>query len=402
MTPAGRGGTSMINYDRMLQHFLELVSIDSESRDELEVARNLSEVMRELGAETLIDEAGEAVGGNSGNLYVRFFPTSDVSAPLLLSAHMDTVVPGRGVKPRVVDGRVVTDGTTILGADDKSGCAVIAEVMRTIIENDVPHGNVEIAFTICEEQGLLGAKNFDVSRLDAKYGLIFDSSHADVIATAGPAAVRMEWIVNGVESHAGVAPEAGISAIAVAADAIGKMKLGRIDLETTANIGVFQATGATNIVPKRARVLGEARSRNKDKLESQTAHMSRCFREAVARAGKVTVDGEEKAATLEENIRLDYEGLNIKPGSPVITLVRQAAARLGREIALGVAGGGCDANVFNMTGLECVNIGSGMRANHTVNEWLDIAEFNRAADLLLEAIRFCATTEGARILTPQE
>lgn len=392
----------MLNYDRMLQHFLELVSIDSESRDEVEVARNLSEAMRELGAETLLDNAGEVVGGNSGNLFVRFFPTSDVGAPLLLSAHMDTVVPGRGVKPRVVDGRVVTDGTTVLGADDKSGCAVITEVMRTIVENDIPHGDIEIAFTICEEQGLLGAKNFDTGRLDAKYGLIFDSSHSDVIATEGPAAVRMEWIVNGVESHAGVAPEAGISAIAIAADAIGRMKLGRIDLETTANIGVFQAAGATNIVPKRARVLGEARSRNKEKLEAQTAHMSRCFHEAVAHAGKLHIDGKERSATLEEHIRLDYEGLNIKPSSPVVTLVRQAAAKLGREITLGVAGGGCDANVFNRIGLECVNVGSGMRANHTVNEWLDIAEFNHAADLLFEAVRFCATPEGARLLTSEQ
>lgn len=381
-----------IRRERLKGLLLELVRISSLSRREREVALRLVEELKALGAEVEIDAAGEKVGGDVGNVIARIRGTVPAAPPLLLSAHMDTVVPGENVKP-IVEGDVVrTDGSTVLGGDDKSGCAIIVETIRTLKEREIPHGDIEAVFTICEEIGLLGAKHLDVGRLRARIGLVLDSDGVDELITHAPAADRMEFKVHGKEAHAGVAPEQGISAIQVAAEAIARMRLGRIDAETTANLGVIQGGLATNIVPPVVVIRGEARSRDEAKLEAQTEHMRACFLEAVRRH-RITVDGQTYEARVEADIQRDFGPMALPPESRIVRLVTQASRNLGRALLTRPTGGGCDANVLNGRGLQVANLGTGMREIHTVREWLDLRDLYRTAELVLEVVRLNASGE---------
>ncbi len=379
----------MINRERLVSEFLELVQISSLSKKEGAIARRLCQTLEAMGAQVEVDDAGQKVGGETGNVIARFPGTIPSAPPLLLSAHMDTVVPGENVKP-IIEGDVVrTDGATVLGGDDKSGIVAILEAVRVLRERQIPHGDLELVFTICEELGLLGAKHLDVSRLRARTGLVLDSDGVDELVTRAPAADRMVFTVHGLEAHAGVCPENGISAIKVAAEAIAAMKLGRIDAETTANLGIIQGGAANNIVPKQVVVRGEARSRNMEKLRAQTEHMRDCFHEA-ARRHRVTLNGKEIQARVEERIEHDYDLMDLPDDCRIVRLVVEAAKSLGRLCATRPTGGGCDANVLNGKGLQVANLGCGMREIHTVNEWLDLKDLVRTAELVLEIVRLNA------------
>jgi tripeptide aminopeptidase len=376
----------MINQERIKNLLLELVQIDSHSRKERNVAERIRKYCEEMGAEVEIDDAGEKVGGNSGNVIARFRGTIPEAEPIMMSAHMDTVVPGEGVKP-IIDGDIIrTDGTTVLGGDDKSGCAVILETIRCLKEQNIAHTDIEAVFSICEEVGLLGAKHLDVSKIRSRYGIVFDSDDPGFLFTRGPSSNHLEIKVHGLESHAGVAPEDGISAIRIAAEAISAMKLGRIDEETTANIGVIHGGAATNIIPNLVTLWGEARSLNEEKLEAQCDHMVQCFKDAASRY-EVTVEGKTTKASVEASVDRDYSSMDVPDSSRVVQLVLGAAARMGLNVQTMASGGGCDANIFNRKGIECANLGTGMRAIHTVNEWLDVKDMYASAEMTLEILK---------------
>ena len=376
----------MINEQRLQGYFLDLVQIDSEARYEHQIALKLRADLEALGAVVEEDDAGGRVKSDSGNLIARLKGSAASAPPMLLCAHMDTVVPGKGVKP-VVEGSIVrTDGTTVLGGDDKSGVAALMEALRAAKEQNIPLGDLEVVFTICEERGLLGARELDVSRLRSKFGLVFDSDEPGVLFTRAPAADHLEWRIYGQEAHAGVAPEQGLSAIKVASEAIAEMKLGRIDFETTANIGVISGGAATNIIPNLVTVHGEARSRSLEKLEAQTRHMSQCFEEAAARYS-VTLGETTVHARVEPKIVRAYELMNVPEDAPIVKLVQRAAASMGETIELKAMGGGCDANVFNGKGISCANLGTGMRDIHTTHEWLDLRDLAKTARLIYELLR---------------
>src|SRR5438552_2852857 len=376
----------MINQERIKNLLLELVQIDSHSRKERDVAQRIKQYCEKMGAQVEIDDAGEQVGGNTGNVIARFPGTLTSAQPIMMSAHMDTVVPGEGVKP-VVEGDIIrTDGTTVLGGDDKSGCAVIIEVIRCLQEQNIPYAPIEAIFSICEELGLLGAKNVDVSKLKAKYGIVFDSDDPGFLFTKGPSSNELVFKVYGLESHAGVAPEDGISAIKIAAEAIAAMKLGRIDEETTANIGIIEGGKATNIIPNYVYLKGETRSRNEDKLTAQTEHMVECFEDAAAKY-EVTVAGITTKGRAEVTVEREYSSMDVPDSSHVVQLVIQAAKRMDLDVKTMASGGGCDANVFNRRGIECANLGTGMRAIHTVKEWLDVKDMYAAAEMTLEIMK---------------
>jgi tripeptide aminopeptidase len=350
------------------------------------VAERIKKYCEELGATVEIDDAGEKVGGNSGNVIARFPGTIPEAETILMSAHMDTVVPGEGVKP-IVEGDIIrSDGTTVLGGDDKSGCAVIIETIRCLQEQNIPHAPIEAVFSICEEVGLLGAKHVDTSKLKAKYGLVFDSDDPGFLFTKGPSADHMDFKIYGLESHAGVAPEEGISAIRIAAEAIHNMKLGRIDHETTANIGVIEGGKATNITTNFVLLRGEARSLDDKKLEAQTAHMIKCLEDAAAK-WEVTVAGVTTKGRVESHVTREYSAMDVPDSSRVVQLVYKAAARLGQKVETLASGGGCDANIFNKRGIECANFGTGMRAIHTVKEWLDVKDMYASAEMTLEVLK---------------
>ena len=376
----------MINQERIKNLLLELVRIDSHSREEREVAQRIKSYCEELGAEVFIDDAGERVGGNTGNVIARFPGTIPQAEAVMMSAHMDTVVPGKGVKP-VVEGDIIrSDGTTVLGGDDKSGCSVIIETIRTLQERNIPHAPIDAVFSICEEVGLLGAKHMDLSKVRAKYGIVFDSDDPGFLFTKGPSANHLEFEIYGLESHAGVAPEEGISAIRIAAEAIAGMKLGRIDEETTANIGIIRGGEATNIITNYVYLKGEARSLDDAKLEAQCRHMVECFGEAAGRY-EVTVAGHTTRGRAEARVEREYYAMDVSDDSRVVRLVKGAASRLGLSVETMASGGGCDANIFNRRGIECANLGTGMRAIHTVKEWLDVKDMYASANMTVEIMR---------------
>jgi tripeptide aminopeptidase len=379
----------LINQERLKKLLIELIKIDSLSRKEYDVAMRLKREMEELGAKVSIDDAGDKVGGNVGNLIAHFSGTAPKATPILLSAHMDTVVPGEGIVP-ILDGDIVrTDGRTVLGGDDKSGVAIICEVLRVIKENSLPCGDVDVLFTICEEAGLIGAKCLDVNRLRARTGLVLDSDSVGFLFIKAPAANRMEFHVHGLEAHAGVCPEKGVNAIKVASEGIAQMSLGRIDHETTANIGVIEGGAAVNIVPNFVILKGEARSHSQEKLDRQTQHMLRCLQDAAARQ-TLELPGGRFTAKIEAKIEHDYDRMDVPEGAPIVQLVREAAKNLRLEIKTLATGGGCDANVLNQKGLEVANLSTGMREIHTVKEWLDLKDLNFSAQVVLEVLRLNA------------
>jgi tripeptide aminopeptidase len=382
----------LINSERLKNLLIELIKIDSLSRKEYEVAMRLKREMEDLGAQVSIDDAGEKVGGNVGNLIAHFTGTAPGAMPILLSAHMDTVVPGEGIVP-ILEGDILrTDGRTVLGGDDKSGVAIICEVLRVVKENRFPCSDVDVVFTICEEAGLIGAKCLDVNRLRARTGLVLDSDSVGFLFTKAPAANRMEFRIHGLEAHAGVCPEKGVNAIKVAADGIAQMSLGRIDHETTANIGVIEGGMAVNIVPNSVILKGEARSHSQEKLERQTEHMLRCLQDAAARH-TLELAGAQFTASVDAKIERDYDRMDVSDGAPIVQLVRAAAKNLRVDIKTLATGGGCDANVLNQKGLEVANLSTGMREIHTVKEWLDLKDLNLSAQMVLEVVRLNAAAE---------
>jgi len=376
----------LINQERLKAFLIELIQIDSLSRQELNVAMRLKRELEELGASVFIDDAGAKVGGNVGNLIAKFPGNSPASQALLLSAHMDTVVPGEGIVP-ILDGNFLrTNGTTVLGGDDKSGIAIICEVLRVIKENGLPCSAIDVVFTICEEAGLIGAKCLDIVKLRARTGLVLDSDSVGFLFTKAPAANRMEFHVYGLEAHAGVCPEKGINAIKVAAEGIAQMQVGRIDHETTANIGVVEGGMAVNIVPNKVILKGEVRSHDLEKLARQTDHMRHCLEQAATRYA-LELDGEHHQARVEAKIERDYDFLDVPDSAPIVQLVHAAARNLNLDVTTAATGGGCDANVLNQKGLVVANLGTGMREIHTVNEWLDLKDLYLSAEMVLEIVK---------------
>jgi tripeptide aminopeptidase len=281
----------------------------------------------------------------------------------------------------IEDDVIRSDGTTVLGGDDKSGVAIICECVRLCRERGLHHPPLDVVFTICEEVGLLGAKHLDVGRLRARRGLVFDSDAVGCAFTRAPGANHLEVVVHGRAAHAGMAPERGVSAIQVAAQAIARMRLGRIDAETTANIGRIEGGRATNIVPDEVHVRGEARSHDPARLAAQCAHMRTCFEEAAAA---------HPGARVEVHIESAYESMVVADDSAIMRLVAAAAERTGRTITPAGMGGGCDANVLNRRGLEVVNLGTGMREIHTTSEWLRVSDMVAAAEVTLAVIELAA------------
>lgn len=263
----------MINETRLLEQFMTLVQIDSETGFEKNISERLQQKLTALGCDVVEDDAAAKTGHEAGNIFANLPPSKGMEhlPCILFTSHMDTVVPGKGIKPRLdEDGYLRSDGTTILGSDDKAGCAAILEALQVLQEQHVPHGPIQIVITTGEESGLIGSRMIDTSKLKADFGYALDSNGpvGDIIVAA-PAQAKINVKVYGKSAHAGINPEDGISAIQVASKAISKMPLGRIDAETTANIGSFAGGQQTNIVCDYVQIKAEARSLSMEKLKRQ-------------------------------------------------------------------------------------------------------------------------------------
>jgi len=366
----------VVNRERCLETFLELVRIDSPSYREREVADYLRNVLEGLGCRVFEDRAAEQVNGQAGNLYVFRAGTRE-GPTILFCAHMDTVEPGCRVKPQVRNGTVYSDGKTILAADDKAGIAALLEVVRVLGERGLPALPLELLFTVAEEQGLVGAKCLDAGLVTAEFGYVLDSDGPPgKIVIEAPSQDRITAVVRGRAAHAGIDPEGGINAIQAAARGIASMRLGRIDPETTANIGVIRGGHATNIVPEVVNIEGETRSLDDEKRAALTAEICRLLTEGAESVG----------GRAEIEVELVYPSFRLRPEDPVVQIARRAASRLGLEPRLEQTGGGSDANILNELGVPTVNLSCGMQKVHTTEEFIVIEDLIKSAELVLEII----------------
>lgn len=372
-----------MNEQRLLDEFFELVQIDSETKHEGTIVTILKEKMESLGFTVIEDDTKESTGHGAGNLIATKKGTVVGADPIYFTCHMDTVVPGKGIKPELrEDGYIYSDGTTILGADDKAGIAALFEMAKMLQESGMPHGDIQFIITAGEESGLVGAKAMDSALIQAKYGYAVDSDgKVGGIVTAAPYQAKLWTTIHGKTAHAGVAPEKGVSAITIAAKSIAAMTLGRIDSETTANIGRFEGGQATNIVCDEVKILSEARSIQRDKLDKQTTHMIETFQKTAAAMG----------GHAETDLQLMYPGFSFREEDEVVQTAMKAIRNIGRKPELMTSGGGSDGNVFNGAGVPTVTLSVGYEEIHTKNERMPKEELIKLTELLLEIVRVVAS-----------
>lgn len=353
----------MKNYIKDL--FFSLVSIDSPSGNEKKVAKFIQKEAKSFGLVMKEDQYGNLIGHIRG-----------VGHPLMLCSHMDTVEPGRGIKPRIdKKGTIYSAGDTILGADDKAGITEILSTVRYLKENKVSHRPLDIVFTRQEEIGVVGAMHLDYSKVRAKEGLVVDlSGEPETIAIASPYITTVKIEIIGRSAHAGVNPENGINALQVAAHAIAQLKIGRIDEETTANIGVISGGVASNIVPDRVEVEGEVRSHVKKKSDEQMKLVKKAFRESAKKYGaKVSFSHDAlcrgyKYSTSHNFVKKLIAHWNKNNVDPIIKKT----------------GGGSDANVFKAHGITAIPVSYGGHDSHTTKESVNINDMEKVTRFLID------------------
>ncbi|MEG1312053.1 MAG: M20/M25/M40 family metallo-hydrolase [Romboutsia sp.] len=362
----------MLNRDRLINNFIDMVKIDSPSGQELEMATWLVEYLKERGIDAIIDNAGEGFGGNCGNL-VAHIKGKDSENPICFAAHMDQVMPCLGVNP-IIDGNIIkTDGKTTLGADDKAGIAAILEALEQVLVEKVNHRDIYLLFTASEEVGLRGAKKFNPKDLPCKDVVILDAGGATgVIAYKAPAQENIFVTFHGKKAHAGIEPEKGINAIVVASHAISNMNIGRIDEFTTSNIGKIEGGGATNIVTDEVAFTGEIRAHNLKKLQEEIEYMKKCCEEAAIKFNTTCEFKNENA----------YPSFELSKDSNVFKLSEKALKKAGINPIPMVIGGGSDANIIANLGYRCAILSLGMYEVHTVNEYINIDELYQAANVI--------------------
>lgn len=351
-----------LNKERMLAEFKEIVAVPCHSLQERPVFEMLRAKLEALGFTVEEDDAGEKLGGNCGNLWAFLPANKEGAVSVLFSAHMDGVEPCGGTTVIQKDGVLYSDGTTILGGDDKSGVVGILEGVRMLVEENGEHGDIQILFTIAEEGGVNGSRCMDRSKLNAEVAYALDGEGAPgEIVIGAPGQYRYKISVHGKKAHGGVEPEKGINAIMIAAKALAEVeRYGRIDEETTCNIGLISGGVATNVVPDLVEIEGDVRSRNNDKLEAIREEVVSTICNAVEKYGaKYTAEVEHK-----------YSGFFIDTNSTVVKLAERACELHGFTPDITQTGGGSDANFFNAYGVPCVILGTGMQNVHTVDEYL--------------------------------
>lgn len=357
----------------VLDLFLELAAVASPSGEEREVADRVLAYLHDCGLEADEDDAGPKVGSMMGNLYARIEPTA-TGEPIFLCAHLDTVPPTDAIEPVVEDGIVRNARPTILGGDNKAAVAVMLEATRRVLAEGRPHAGIELVFTPKEEVGLLGAFAFDHRRLQARVGYVYDQAAAigDIVLGA-PSAQQLEITFHGRAAHAGMYPEEGRSAIAAAARAVSEMRLGRIDDESTANVGRISGGTAANVVPEWCTLLADARSHDDGKL----AEIVQSMQDAVTFAAGVA------ECEVETVSRRSYRAYRFTRDDLAVRLAAEALSRCGFEARYGLSGGAADANVFNERGLQCVNLANGMAEIHTPDEHIAVADLKGMVEVTL-------------------
>ncbi|NIO04992.1 MAG: M20/M25/M40 family metallo-hydrolase [Proteobacteria bacterium] len=348
--------------ERLVRSFMDLVRIDSESGNEQFFIAKLREIIEEdLGGRCEID--------NYGNLLARI-EAKDCTRKehIVFSNHADTVKPGSGIDPILENDIIRSGGDTILGGDDKAGIAEVLEALRSVKR----HPPIEWIVTREEELGLVGAKQFEVSRLKAKAGFLIDSNDIDTIIVGGPSHVLMDVEIKGKGAHAGMEPERGISAIQAASHSISRMKLGRLDHESTANVGTIEAGTVRNAIPEKALILAECRSLDHEKCVRQATAMTELFEEGAKAYG----------ASAEIRMEMSYRSMRIPEDAPPVVIAKRAMERCGLKPKTRMITGGTDASIFNEKGIQMAILGMGTKREHTIEEHIHISDMEKAVEVL--------------------
>lgn len=351
-----------VNKERMLAEFKEVVALPSKSLAEKAVFDLLQAKLEAMGFTVEEDDAGAQLGGTCGNLWAFLPGNVEGATSVLFSAHMDAVEPCSGTTVVQKDGILYSDGTTTLGGDDKSGIVAVLEGVRLLLEEGAPHGDIQILFTIAEEGGVNGSRCMDVSKLKAQVGYALDGEGAPgEIVVGAPGQYRYKINIIGKKAHGGLEPEKGINAIMIAAKALASVKrYGRIDEETTANIGIIGGGVATNVVPDLVTIEGDTRSRNNEKLAA--------IRDEIVNT--IVATAEANGAKVEAKVDHKYSSFLVAEDSRVVELAKAACATYGFAPVVDLTGGGSDANFINAYGVPCVILGTGMSNVHTVEEFI--------------------------------
>ena len=372
----------MINRERLALTFIRLCETDSPSGKEGRMAALVTEMLCALGAEPPFeDDSAAATGSECGNLIFRFEGDAHLE-PLFFNCHLDTVEPCIGIKVVRKDDIFTSLGETILGSDDKSGIAAMIEALTVLRENKLPHAPMEFVFTTCEEIGLLGAKALNPEHVRAKMGYALDSTGFGRVIVGAPASNRLRITVRGVAAHAGLNPEQGINAIALAGKALAAAPCGRIDEETTANFGTIQGGAASNIVAEEVVIVGEVRSHSPEKLNRLTAEIEQAFSQVIEEWS----DPSGKARgipKLDFQAEQDFPAMQLSAEDAVLQRLDAAAARINIPMQHEKAGGGSDANIFNGGGLPTAIIATGMTHVHSTDEQVSLEDMTSLTALLL-------------------
>ena len=376
--------SAAVGADGALGLFLELASIASPSRHERAVADRCIAYLRELGLEPH-EDAPPREGDEAGNVVCRIPATAgEAGTPILLCAHLDTVQPTTGIEPVVADGVVTNRLETILGGDNKAAVAAMLEGVRRIVTERRPHAGIELVLSVQEETGLHGVKALDCSQLEARLGYVYDhAAPIGVLATTCPSQYSIDASFLGRSAHAGIAPQEGRNAIAAAAHALSELRFGKLDEETTANVGTIAGGVARNIVAERCDVRLEVRSLSHERALKECQLML----DALAHAANAAECELETIATQE------YRAYKLRRTDPVVQVAWAALEGRGFSPSLLATGGGADSHLFNERGIPCVNIANGMDLIHTPDERIAVADVEAMVDVTL------ALVEGARTLT---
>ena len=358
----------MIERERLIETFCDLVKIDSPSGEEHDIAQYLSERLKRLGLNVTKDDYGNVIARSEGD------------TPLMLSAHMDTVEPGRGIAPRVNVDKIESDGTTILGGDCKAGLTAILEALDSLNQDKVKHIPIEVVLTREEETGLIGAANLDFSLIKSKEAVVFDGEGpVSQITSSSPTYIGFDIEITGQSAHAGVEPEKGLSAIKIAAQLINKLPQGRLDEETTFNLGLIEGGQVRNAVSETVNLQGEFRSMNLETLDSVNMQLMQAINEVRSAYPK---------AKLAEKLTTDFHTYRIDDGSSTLRRIKSGLSSLGLKPTMQRSGGGTAGNVFRKLGIDAVVVGMADHGMHTKQEYVSIPDLMDAAHLVEALIAY--------------
>lgn len=368
---------------QMLQDFFELTQLEVYSKKERRIADVLKAKLTVLGLTVTEDDTAAKIGGEAGNIYA-LLPGDPSMEAILFSAHMDRVANNGHITPvwNKEEGIIHADGKTILAADDVSGICVILEALRRVKAENIQHGDIEIAFSVCEEVGVLGSSFYDFNRFRSKMAFVFDiPGRVGRITTKAPGKGKITISVHGRTAHAGNEPEKGLNALKIAADLLMHLPDGRVTTETTTNFSMISAGSSTNVVCGFAELIGEQRSTNIAEYALNT--------ETIKTA--VTQTAAKYATKIELNILDQYTTFSVPQDALCCKIAAQACKSIGVEPFFERGGGGMDGNHFNAHGITTIGIAPGYSKNHTSNEQLIVADFLKCGAIAVEIVRLAAS-----------